>query len=84
MGDEVPQAVVPQADMSRNVIFVLVILTLLISVLGTWAVLSQVSAGRSVAPAPGSDHAEVSFMIQDPSQHPPVMEATGRVMLNIQ
>jgi hypothetical protein len=73
-------------DLSRNVIFVLVILTLLISVLGTWAVLSQVNAGQSAVPKPGSDHAQVSFVIQDPNAPvppPAVSQTLGRVVLEI-
>lgn len=35
-------------DISRQTIFVLVVLTLLVSVLGTWTVLSHVDAGQTV------------------------------------
>ncbi len=72
-------------DVSRNVILVLVILTLLISILGTWTVLSQIGAGHlpssSQPAAPGSG--EVSFTLQAPPG-PSIDAATGHVAFVVQ
>jgi len=57
-------------DISRNTIFVLVILTLLISILGTWTVLSQITSGPAPQQPPhvASQSGEVSFTLQAPPQ----------------
>ena len=70
-------------DLSRNTVFVLVILTLLISILGTWTVLSQVNAGPAAAsaPSPGGGSGHVSLTIGKPQ--PVVGDVTGHVVLAI-
>lgn len=72
-------------DISRNTIYVLVVLTLLISVLGTWTVLSHVQGG----PAPiisdsgtGSDSGKVSFAIAKMPE-PKQDLTTGEVVFQI-
>ena len=68
-------------DVSRTTIFVLVVLTLLISVLGTWTVVNQLSFApvSRVAPAPPAS-GEVGFTVQRP---PPPVTATGKVVFRI-
>ncbi len=70
-------------DLSRNTVFVLVILTLLISILGTWTVLSQVNAGPAAVSAPpaGGGSGHVSLTIGNPQ--PVVSGTTGHVVLAI-
>jgi hypothetical protein len=74
---------VAQSDVSRTLLVALVFITLCVSILGTWAVLSQVDAGRTPSPSPGSDHAEVGFSLAEPVPAP-VSQSTGHVVLNIQ
>ncbi len=73
-----------EGDISRNTIFVLVILTLLISVLGTWTVLSQINAGPAQPPA--QEHpvssGQVGFTLVAPPG-PPMGDATGHVAFEI-
>lgn len=70
-------------DISRNTLFVLVILTLLISVLGTWTVISQINAVPSTHQATSqSGSGEVSFSLAPPP--PPATDgATGRVAFQL-
>jgi len=71
-------------DISRNTIFVLVILTLLISILGTWTVLTQVNAGPVARPDVGSPVAggTVGFTLQAPAE-PKLDDTTGRATFEI-
>jgi len=73
-------------DISRNTIFVLVALTLLISVLGTWTVLTQINAGPTPAPnMPQAASGHVQLTIINPNEKPqPVSTAaTGRVVFDV-
>jgi len=80
-----PAAVVPadNPDISKTTIAVLVLLTLMISVIGTWTVLNEISnvrpTGSNVA-APQSG--QVHLNIQPPTT-PQTSAATGKVMMNI-
>ena len=70
-------------DISRNTIFVLVILTLLISAVGTWTVLMQINTNNPAAPA--TVHAtsgQVSFTISPPAK-PASAGATGQVAFEL-
>jgi hypothetical protein len=71
-------------DISRNTIYVLVILTLLISVLGTWTVLTHVQGTPApvISEAGGENTARVSFSIGK-SPAPPQDAATGRVLFEV-
>jgi len=69
---------------SQNTIVVLVVLTLLISILGTWTVLSQINASaapQSVSHNTGSG--KVSLSIEQPAP-PQVDSTTGHVVFEIQ
>jgi hypothetical protein len=70
-------------DISKNTIFVLVILTLLISILGTWTVLSQINAHPASTQA--TEHlasGQVSFALWHTAE-PTATNATGRVAFGI-
>ncbi len=70
-------------DLSRTTLFVLVILTLLVSILGTWTVLTQVDGGVAPLPSTSSQSSgEVGFSITH-ARDPPSTEATGRVAFGI-
>ncbi len=69
-----------EMDVSRTTIFVLVILTLLISILGTWTVLSQLNAATPVAADRTTASGQVSFEITPP---PVTAAATGQVAFEI-
>jgi hypothetical protein len=56
-----PQAP-PPADLSRATIAVLVLLTLTISVLGTWTVLTQAGSSNSRIPQSASGTAQISIL----------------------
>ncbi len=76
-----------ESDISRNTIFVLVILTLLVSVLGTWTVLTHVEEGFAAPPiAQRTDRGsgEVQFAIVAPKEGAVSEPATGRVVFEIQ
>ncbi len=73
-------------DISRNTIFVLVILTLIVTALGTWTVLNHIEAGSvPVAQSHPVGSGEVQFVIGQPST--PASKAgepvTGQVSLEI-
>jgi hypothetical protein len=68
-------------DVSRTTIFVLVILTLLISILGTWTVLSQLNAATPVAADHATASGKVSFTITPPPQTDAI--ASGKVTFAI-
>jgi hypothetical protein len=71
-------------DISRNTIFVLVVLTLLISILGTWTVLTQLNNTPMPQqyPAQGQTSGHVSFALAPPAQ-PSSSQATGHVAFTI-
>lgn len=72
----------PKADLSKTTLVVLVLLTLVISVVGTWSVLNEVNGlqlqSRSQGPSQAS--AQVGLTIAQPAE--PVV-TTGKVTFNI-
>jgi len=73
-------------DISKNTLLVLVVLTIVVSLLGTWTVINEASKVRvgAAAETPAGERgqqAEVSLDISNP-QVPP--SATGQVTLNIE
>ena len=72
-------------DISKNTLLVLVVLTIIISLLGTWTVISEASKVRTGEITPINDQTstsgKVSINIYQPEQ--PV-GATGQVTLNIE
>lgn len=69
-------------DISRSTISVLVILTLLVSVLGTWTVLSRASQGPELPPPPSVASGKASISIEG-AQEPVLDAATGHAILEI-
>lgn len=70
-------------DLSKNTLLVLVVLTIIISLLGTWTVISESSKMASSSPfTPGNPEAsgKVTIDIQPPVQNVAVV---GQVILNI-
>ena len=71
-------------DISKTTITVLVLLTLMISVIGTWTVLNEignVKVTQNSQPA----QAQVTLRVVDAaSQQPITQSATGRVILHVQ
>ncbi len=56
-----------EQDISRSAVIILVILTLAVSVIGTFAVLDQLNA---VSQPPSSSHGNVRLTIIDHGRHP--------------
>ena len=75
-------------DISKTTVMVLLVLTILISVLGTWTVLDAMSAKR-VAPTeapvegPSTSTASVQLNIQRPPEPQKSGPTTGMAILNI-
>ena len=69
-------------DISKTTITVLVLLTLMISVIGTWTVLNEISGVRVVQKSQPAE-AHVTLRIGDGSQQSTTSAATGRVTLNV-
>ncbi len=74
-------------DISKNTVLVLVVLTIVISLLGTWTVINEASkfraqnsGGSAVSPSGGTAHGKVSITITRP---PEPVSTTGKVVLNI-
>ncbi|MEM4638132.1 MAG: hypothetical protein QXK76_03880 [Candidatus Woesearchaeota archaeon] len=66
-------------DISKTTITILVLITLMISVIGTWTVLNEVNNVK-LTQKPSSTTGVVSLNIQQPSEPVPI---TGKVMLKI-
>lgn len=71
-----------EEDISRNTLFVLVILTLVISILGTWTVLSHVDNPPMPVNRGPSDNAEVRMEITQPPEQV-VTPTTGQVTFSV-
>lgn len=67
------------SDISKTTITILVLLTLMISVIGTWTVLNEVNNVK-LSQKPSSTTGVVSLNIQQPSEPVPI---TGKVTLKI-
>jgi len=76
-----------EPDMSKTTITVLVLLTLMISIIGTWTVLNEISSVQSTQHQTASSVGRVSFTIRNPNQQaqsaPTSVPATGKVVLSI-
>lgn len=74
-----------KTDISKTTITVLVLVTLMISVLGTWTVLNELSNVKTTQQAPSSSSGEVKLNIVSTGQNVPDQTgATGRVSLTIE
>ncbi len=69
-------------DISKTTITVLVLLTLMISVIGTWTVLNEVNSVKVVS-QPSRTNGVVSLNIHSPDQPMAPVAASGKVVLNI-
>lgn len=69
-----------ESDIQKSTIVILVILTLVVSVLGTWTVLSQISQPSAGTP---QSTAEMRFTIEPP-QHAVGEPITGNVAFTIE
>lgn len=69
-------------DISKTTITVLVLLTLMISVIGTWTVLNEVNNVK-LASKESQSSGIVSLNLQSPNQPKEPVASTGRVTLNI-
>ncbi len=70
-------------DISKNTLMVLVVLTIIISLLGTWTVANEATKVSSIRQADNDNSVasgKVSLSVSEPPQ--PVI-ATGKVTLNI-
>ncbi len=71
-------------DISKNTVLVLVVLTIVISLLGTWTVISEATqlkvGGNSVESPSGPAQGKVSITI---TEAPKPVSTTGKVSLNI-
>ena len=77
-------------EVSKNTIIVLVILTVVISVLGTWTVMNEIKSVKMTEGAPASQEGyrttgRVSISINAPGETPDegVFGGTGKVTLSI-
>ena len=71
-------------DISRNVLFLLVVLTVVFSLLGAWTVLSHVNAGQAPSvPQQRVSSGQVSLTIGSPQTSEMSDFATGKVVFNI-
>jgi len=70
-------------NISRQTLFVLVVLTLIISFVGTWTVLSQINSGLTMqSPAPKqTSTGKVQLEVRQPSIP---SQTTGQVIFTIQ
>lgn len=69
-------------DISKTTITVLVLLTLMISVIGTWTVLNEVNSVKVISQG-SSSSGVVSLNIQPPISQSEPVAASGKVVLNI-
>ena len=72
-------------DLSRNTIVVLALLTLVISIIGTWTLISEInSVGVSSGSSRPADTGTMSLKITTPGSDVPVSgAATGQVVFKI-
>jgi len=75
-------------DLSRKTIVALVLLTVIISILGTWIVLEEVNNIQIQQQPPrltttSSSQGEVSLEVIGPKEKPPASLSTGKVTLEI-
>jgi hypothetical protein len=82
-GEQSQPSMQPQEmDISKTTITILVMLTLIISVIGTWTVLSELNNVKVVKGSTAT--AKVGLTIAQPNTAPPqAVETTGKVALKI-
>jgi hypothetical protein len=81
-----PQAPAEAQDMSKTTVAILVLLTLMISIIGTWTVLNEISAVKMAAapPMPSTSQGKVQLVIGSPDGDGSSMSAaTGRVTFEV-
>jgi hypothetical protein len=85
VGNNIPAASEQQPDISKTTLAVLVILTLMISIIGTWTVLNEISAVKLYAKAPSSSSGVVKLNVLPPPGSVPAQASstTGMVVMNI-
>lgn len=71
-----------EVDISKTTITVLVLLTLMISIIGTWTVLNEISNVKTVQ-KPSTAQGHVSFTITGPPSEPAKSSTTGNVVLEV-
>lgn len=69
-------------DISKRTVLVLLVLTLVVSVVGTWTILSQPTAVYRTVDYNGPQDGKVSVKIFEPGE-PVVPESAGQVSVNI-
>ncbi len=71
-------------DVSKSIVVLLVVLSVVISLLGTWVVLEEISNMESSKPAgESSAQGRVSIRILGENEEPGSAGVTGKVVLNI-
>lgn len=71
-------------DLSKKTIMILVVLTLMISGLGTWAVISELNAANIPVQSGNQGSGRVNLEIVSPTDNAPVTNsATGQVTFEI-
>jgi hypothetical protein len=77
-----PAAPSQEVDISKTTIAVLVLLTLMISVIGTWTVLNEISSVKIAQPSkPSSAVGEVKMVVINPADN--LAATTGKVSLTL-
>ena len=65
-------------NISKNTIIILVVLTVIISLLGTWTVINEVNNVKTTAPTQSSSSGQIKLTINTP---PEPVQTTGQVVL---
>lgn len=81
MVDQPIANIVPDDDISRSTIVILVLLTLLISVIGTWTVLSQINAAPAAQESSSTSSGKVRFAL---TEDPATDQSTGKVVFKLE
>lgn len=69
-------------DISKRTVLVLLVLTLVVSVVGTWTVLSMPKEVYKTVEVGGPQHAKVNLAINEPTE-PVIDSVSGKVALKI-
>lgn len=70
-------------EISKATVAILLVLTIIVSVMGTWTVLQSVSGVRTAsgASASGSTNSKISLMVE---KNPTVPDGQSKISLNVQ
>ncbi|MBN1275748.1 hypothetical protein JXA12_05685 [Candidatus Woesearchaeota archaeon] len=72
-------------DISKNTLLILVVLTIIVSLLGTWTVINEAGKVRAdAAPAVVGEASTTGKVAIDVAAPPEPVSSTGRVVLNIE